>query len=331
MSISIDKRYDIVFLSQHKLGPKLGIGSIAKIIQCSKNTVKYWLKKYKVDKDLTNLKKYGRNRCTTQKEDSNILQIGKREKSVNCTFIQNKINKKGVNISISTITRRLKEHGAKWNYPIVKTLLEKKHRENRLNWANKVIETDWNKVIFTDESSFHINTEPYKTWNFPHEKKVHMKNNIQIKVNCWGCFSSKGFGMIYCFTENLTSELMCEIYKTALIPSASKFFSRSDGWLLQEDNDPKHRSNISKRWKNDNSINMLPWPSYSPDQNPIENVWHILKIKIARKNITTVQGLKSEITKAWNSLPKDLALHLVQSMNKRISNLIERDGDYTLY
>ena len=171
MSIPINKPYEMVFLSQHELGPKLRIGSISKIIQCSKSTVKYWLNKYEVNKDLTNLKKCDRYRCTTQKKDNNILQIGKREKSVNSTWIQNKIKKKGVNVSISTITRRLKEHGAKWNYPIVKSLLEKKHRENRLNWANKVMETNWNKVIFTDESSFHINTEPYKTWNFPHEKK----------------------------------------------------------------------------------------------------------------------------------------------------------------
>ena len=65
-------------------------------------------------------------------------------------------------------------------------------------------------------------------------------------------------------------------------------------------------------------------------QNLIENVWHILKIKIGSKNVTTIQGLKSEITKAWSSLPEELALHLVQSMNKRISRLIEREGDYAL-
>ena len=113
MSIPINKRYEIVFLSEHELGPKLGIGSIAKIIQCSKSTVKYWLKRYKEDKHLNNLKKCGRNRHTTKKEDKNIIQIGKRDKNINSTIIQNKIKKEGTNVSISIITRRLKENGAR--------------------------------------------------------------------------------------------------------------------------------------------------------------------------------------------------------------------------
>ena len=84
-------------------------------------------------------------------------------------------------------------------------------------------------------------------------------------------------------------------------------------------------------WKDDNEIEVLPWPSSSPDQNPIENIWQLLKMKIATKNIRTIQGLKSEIRKEWNALPNELAQKLVQSMKNRITALIEAQGDYTLY
>ena len=41
-----------------------------------------------------------------------------------------------------------------------------------------------------------------------------------IKVNIWRCFSSKDFGLIVCFTQNLNAELMCDICKRGLLPTA---------------------------------------------------------------------------------------------------------------
>ena len=67
----------------------------------------------------------------------------------------------------------------------------------------------------------------------------------------------------------MNAEKLCEIYSTALIESSNKFFPDTNDWILQEDNDPKHRSELVRKWKGENSINVLEWPSYSPDQNPI--------------------------------------------------------------
>lgn len=69
----------------------------------------------------------------------------------------------------------------------------------------------------------------------------------------------------------------------------------------------------------------------SPDQNPIENVWRIMKIRISKKKIRTINGLKAELVKEWKSLPNELARNLVESMQRRITALIEANGDYTLY
>ena len=67
----------------------------------------------------------------------------------------------------------------------------------------------------------------------------------------------------------------------------------------------------------------------SPDQNPIENVWRIMKIRTSKKKIRTINGLKAELVK--ESLPNKLARNLVESMQQRITTLIEANGDYTLY
>ena len=70
----------------------------------------------------------------------------------------------------------------------------------------------------------------------------------------------------------------------------------------------------------------------SPDQNPIENVWRIMKIRISKKKrISTTRGLKAELTKEWNQLPSALAVELVSSMKSRVGTLIKSNGDYTMY
>jgi transposase len=69
----------------------------------------------------------------------------------------------------------------------------------------------------------------------------------------------------------------------------------------------------------------------SPDQNPIENVWRLVKINIAKKKISTLKKLKAELKKEWNNLPSDLAQNLVGSMKRRIEALIEANGDFTIY
>jgi len=332
MTLSLDKRYEMVFLHEHPAGPKWGYEKIAAYVHCSKSAVIYWVKKYRQDKDLTDEKKSGRPRCTTEMEDNRIIKMAKLNHDITSGEIQQAFEKKGVEVSVWTIRRRLSETGGKFVKEISKPLLSERHRANRFKWAKDHQNFNWNNVIFTDESTFQLYRSNKKVWQFIGRRKVFRTVKHPQKVHVWGCFSASGFGKLICFRQNLESIFMCTIYEKGLLPSACKLFGEGNiEWILQEDNDPKHRSKICKKWKEDFGVVVLPWLSMSPDQNPIENVWQLLKIKISKKKINTTKGLKGELRKEWNRLSNQLAENLVNSMKRRVAALIESEGDYTMY
>ena len=151
------------------------------------------------------------------------------------------------------------------------------------------------------------------------------------KVNIYGCFSEKGFGNIYCFTENLNSELLCIIYKKTILSSARNFFGEdNNSWKLQEDNDPKHTSGKVQKWKNNNHINRISWLLQSPDLNLIENVWAVLKANINNYKLTSRKDLIGIIKKEWKTLNKGFAKNLVISMKNRISYVLYNKRDHIL-
>lgn len=334
MSLELHKRYEIVFLAKHKYGPKFGINRIAKLIKCHRTTVVRWLKRWDVTKDLGDQERTGRPRKTTIKQDEIIIDVVRQDVDQGLTsqMIQEQVKENDINVDARTIRRRLNEAGFKYSKPLSKPLLTEHHQKNRLSWAKSLLNYDWNLVMASDETVFRINDIRRFFWQHPGERKVCRTVKYSIKINAWCCLSSAGFGRIICFKNNLNSTFLCNnIYQNGLLPAAREHFGRSRDWLLLEDNDPKHRSKASVKWKEDHHIKALPWPSMSPDMNPVENFWSLLKIKVADRRPTTLKGLKRAIQKEWTQLPQELASNLISSMERRIRSLIEANGDYTLY
>ncbi|CAC5423143.1 unnamed protein product [Mytilus coruscus] len=90
------------------------------------------------------------------------------------------------------------------------------------------------------------------------------------------------------------------ILRLGLLPFIRQTYP--DHHRFQQDNDPKHRSNLNKRFMQENQINWWDiWPSESPDFNPIEKVWSMMKQRLNKKKLSTKNDLTSGIKDFWKN------------------------------
>ncbi len=101
-----------------------------------------------------------------------------------------------------------------------------------------------------------------------------------------GCFSYKGVGRL----EIIDSYKYQDIISRNL--SASVTLMRLRSFIFQQDNDPKHTSRSTKDYFETKKFNLLEWLPQSPDSNPIENLWYILKVKVQQRLPENLNELK---------------------------------------
>jgi hypothetical protein len=85
-------------------------------------------------------------------------------------------------------------------------------------------------------------------------------------------------------------------------------------------------------FREQNNIRTLPFPPKSPDLNPIENLWHLVKDELRRgPKPSNLVELKLYVKKAWLSVPPEHYRSLIKSMPNRIQAVIEAKGGQTKY
>ena len=132
----------------------------------------------------------------------------------------------------------------------------------------------------------------------------------------WGCITSHGTGCLHRITGNRNAARLAQIYEESLLGTFDDHWMSTSDVIFQEDNDSKHKSRVAQRWRAENDITRLEWPSISPDLNPIENVWDELDCRVHLRCVQpcTCDQLWAALEEEWNSLDMDYIHALYRSM-----------------
>ena len=152
-------------------------------------------------------------------------------------------------------------------------------------------------------------------------------------IMVWGCMSNDGVGPLVLTEGSVTGKKYRDILQKHILLLVLNRRRRRLATILQDDNAPIHRANVVKVWKERNELKCLEWPAQSPDLNPIENLWMILKRRISARDppAKTVKELKAVVQEEWKTIPVDDVKRLVKSMPKRAKLVIKAKGFGTKY
>ncbi|GFT49614.1 transposable element Tcb1 transposase [Trichonephila clavipes] len=189
--------------------------------------------------------------------------------------------------------------------------------------------TDWQKVVFSDESRFVLGTDDnrVRVWRRPGER-------FQFPPHCstshcphsW----SNGLGAIG-YDSRSTLIVMRGILTgqryvdDILRPHVGPFLNGLPEAIFQQDNARPCTARVAQDFLR--HFQTLPWSARSPDLSPVGHVWDQLKRQMP--SCHSVHDLELAVQDLWAHLPQDNIRCLINSMPDRVAACIAAGGGPT--
>ncbi|GBL86270.1 Transposable element Tcb2 transposase [Araneus ventricosus] len=206
--------------------------------------------------------------------------------------------------------------------------LTPKHRRLRLQWCHARSTwngTDWQNVVFSDESRFVLGTDdnhvrvwrrPGERYNSTHVVARHIARTAGVMV--WRAITYASRFTLIVVRVTLTGQRYVD---DILRPHVGPCLNRLPGAIFQ------HTARITQDFLR--HIQTLPWPARSPDLSPIEHVWDQLKLQMPL--LHSVHDLVVAVQDLWVHLPQDHIRRLINTMPNRVEACIAAGGGPTSY
>jgi len=222
-----------------------------------------------------------------------------------------------------------------------KPLLTEAMARKRLRFARRHLHLtpeDWLYTMFSDESTFRLVNPRAQKVRRPKGMDRYLSKFTTKTVKhpphtmVWACFSGVGGrGSLYFLPDKTTmnSERYTEVLREKLIP----FMALHRCKTFLQDGAPCHKSKRTMAVLKGAGVQVLDWPGNSPDLNPIENIWSIMKGRLKTDStITSLPKLKRAITVLWvKGMEQGLFRKLALGMPERLKAVIKAKGQMTKY
>ncbi len=332
--MSQDLRKKIISL--HKKGE--GYKKISKALLISQNTVAKVVQTFKKDGTATiSQRRPGCPRNLTPRQERLLMRRVEENRHASSLQLSKEVESQtGVTISCDTIRRTQQRNGMHGCRPRKKPFLKPRHKKARLEFARAHADKDedyWDSILWSDETKINVfGTDGFKTvWRRKGEEYKEKCMVPTVKhgggsVLMWGCMSAAGVGELHFIDGIMNSQMYCSILKEKMLSSLRALGRRA---LFQHDNYPKYTSKATVGFLKKNRVKVIQWPSMSPDLNPIEHLWGILKRQVEHHSPSSIQSLKEVILEEWKKIDLAKCRQLVHFMPRRLGAVINNHGGHT--
>ena len=212
--------------------------------------------------------------------------------------------------------------------------LKPHHKLERLKWCRPRLDWGfdrWGRVWWSDEVLIEqVSKRRDMAWLRPGDerrRKPDKRKTAKLKLS--GSFGGSHLGHLTTIEKTLNAEKYITILKEDLIPAGHYALGRK--FIFMQDGHSAHRAKVTMKFLSGyvkrHRFIILPWPACSPDLNPIENIWAEIGRILAGKIFWNLRELENEVRRIWDHLSKDYLTKLIESMPKRVAQVVERKGD----
>lgn len=254
--------------------------------------------------------------------------------------IQKEMN---INVSVATVKRALKQEGLvsfkRQKKPYINSRIRRLRREFAEKHQHWTID-DWKRVIWSDEVKINRIGSDGIRWGWRRRDTEPTSKDYRKSEKfgggyliMWGCMTYFGIGYACRIDGRLDSTLYVEILKGELEQTLEYYNMEKENIIFQQDNAPPHKAKVVKEYFEDSKLIVMDWPPNSPDLNPIEHLWSIIKVQLGKypEEPKGMIELWQRVQNQWNSISENICKTLIESMPNRISAVIKARGGNTQY
>ena len=306
---------------------------VARVLGVSRRAVQEIMRKSRAGVGLHDLKKKGRKRKLTIREERKIERESRKHPKWTANELLHSLNL-GAKVSVNTVKRSLRRSKLFGRIAVSKPLLTSKQIKKRLQWCvekNNWSQNKWDRIVFTDECCLQLHPrqrEYVRRRSNERFKPEMLRKTVKFprSIMIWGAIRSDGVRQLVRCERNVDSLEYQRILDVAL-PHVM-----TGRHVLQYDGAPCHTSASSRRYLESKAIRHLSdWPAQSPDLNLIENLWNELKRTVREMNPTNLEDLWKAADAGWAAISSEKIRRLYDSMSRRICAVIAAKGGNTKY